>query len=90
MLFRSTLTMCRSHVPNHIGNTDMYKILVKAIIDAKTVCSSDLLIDEYECTVAWDTVDEIARGVAVREARDPLEDYCAENPDADECRVYDV
>jgi predicted RNA-binding protein with PIN domain len=73
-----------------MSNMDAHNILKKAIIDAKSICSSDLLIDEYECAVAWDTVDEIAHGIAIREARDPLEDYCAENPDADECRTYDV
>lgn len=69
---------------------DYQALLRKAIVDANRVCTSDIYVDEFECMAAWDTVDEIVRGIATRNARDPLEDYCAENQDADECRVYDI
>lgn len=85
---------CRAHsAPKKIVSTPKSTpkhYLQQAIIHAKNICSSDLLTDEFECIAAWDTVDEIARGIAIRESRDPLEDYCLDNPDADECRVYDV
>lgn len=65
------------------------QILKEAILRAKDVCN-DQNVDEFECAVAWDTVDEISRGVAHREETDAMEVYCLENPDADECRTYDV
>jgi hypothetical protein len=42
----------------------------------------------------WYNIDEIDRELVkqrtyLREV-DPLEEYCAANPDKDECRVYDV
>jgi len=45
---------------------------------------------------AWDTVEELSAAVSHAKAakaadptsNDPLEKYCADNPDADECRVY--
>lgn len=89
MLFRST--RCRAtHAPKPVSNVEAYQMLRNAIMDANRICHSELLVDDMECMIAWDTVDEIAHGIANREARDPLEDYCAENPDADECRVYDI
>ncbi len=47
-----------------------------------------------ECRVAWETVEELAAEVAHRRTReksisDPLESYCKEAPEADECRVYE-
>lgn len=68
---------------------DLY--LALAIKSAKNICMSTL--DDTECTVAWDTVDEIVRGIHHRhefDIVDPLEAFCAVNPDADECRTYDV
>eukprot|EP00775_Hariotina_reticulata_P005222 gene5222-5459_t len=47
-----------------------------------------------ECAAAWDNVEEISaaishKKVAEAESSDPLEKFCDDNPDADECRVYD-
>jgi len=49
-----------------------------------------------ECAAAWDNVEEISAAIAHKKANDiannaddPLEKYCEDNPDADECRVYD-
>ena len=68
------------------------KTLVRsAIDDAKNACNESL--HDIECAIAWDTVDEVIRGINTRmEHRfdDPLELYCAEFPDNDECRMYDV
>lgn len=68
---------------------DLY--LALAIKSANNICMSTL--DDMECTFAWDTVDEIVRGLHHRhefDIVDPLEAFCAVNPDADECRTYDV
>lgn len=64
-------------------------MLQEAIVQAKQVCK-DQEVDEMECLLAWDTVDEIARGIDNREWSDPLEQYCVEHEEEDECRVYDV
>lgn len=45
------------------------------------------------CASAWDTVEELSAKKAHEKAKevpnDPLEKYCATEPDADECRVHD-
>ncbi len=46
-----------------------------------------------DCAVAWDAVEEVQAEVAHRRDRAPqssLQTYCDTNPDAAECRVYDV
>lgn len=44
-----------------------------------------------ECAVAWDIVEELqAERSHQRQAKTSLERYCDENPDASECRIYDV
>ncbi|MFZ4666097.1 MAG: Calvin cycle protein CP12 [Prochlorotrichaceae cyanobacterium] len=45
-----------------------------------------------ECAAAWDVVEEL-QAEASHQRQDPqpnaFEKYCADNPDADECRLYD-
>jgi hypothetical protein len=49
--------------------------------------------DSQECAVAWDTVEELQAEAAHQKSKQPkknsLEQYCDENPEAAECRVYD-
>lgn len=78
---------CKAVTPS---NEEAKAMLVHAIHHAKYLCAKDD-IDEVECSVAWDTVDDIARGIHHREeVFDPLERYCVEHEEEDECRVYDV
>ncbi len=45
-----------------------------------------------ECAAAWDAVEELQAEASHQRQSKPknsLEKYCDENPDADECRVYD-
>ncbi|CAN4113402.1 unnamed protein product [Withania somnifera] len=46
-----------------------------------------------ECAAAWDVVEEASAAAShAREKKkqdDPLENYCKENPETDECRTYD-
>jgi hypothetical protein len=45
-----------------------------------------------ECAVAWDTVEELQAEAAHQKqkvAKNSLQTYCDDNPDALECRVYD-
>merc|ERR1711871_337497 len=45
-----------------------------------------------DCAAAWDTVElsaEAAHQKAKEKKKDPMEEFCDESPDADECRVYE-
>ncbi|KAE8665400.1 Calvin cycle protein CP12-2 [Hibiscus syriacus] len=63
----------------------------KSIKEAQEACSDDPA--SGECVAAWDEVEELS--AAASHARDkkkdddPLENYCKENPETDECRTYD-
>jgi uncharacterized protein YgiB involved in biofilm formation len=48
--------------------------------------------DSQECTVAWETVEELQSELSHQQQDKPknsLEIYCDDNPEADECRLYD-
>ncbi len=87
--FKATATrrmVCRrAIVPEH----DARHVLKEAIQVAKDVCNAED-VSEIDCILAWDTVDDIGRGISKREEIDPLEVYCNDHEDADECRVYDL
>ena len=59
---------------------------------AREVCSTSGA-DSGECAAAWDTVEELSAEASHRKQKAPkkssLEQYCDENPDALECRVYE-
>ncbi|KAJ6392486.1 hypothetical protein OIU77_026280 [Salix suchowensis] len=61
------------------------------VVEAKEVCAGDETSDE--CKVAWDEVEEVSQAKADfrrrLEKQDPLEYYCQDNPEIDECRVYE-
>ncbi len=76
---------CRAYIPEH----DAYNLLRQALEHANVLCSQED-VDAMECIIAWDTVDEIGKGISRREEIDPLEAYCADNEDSDECRIYDL
>lgn len=45
-----------------------------------------------ECAAAWDVVEELQAEAAHAQQKKPknsLEQYCDDNPDAAECRLYD-
>jgi hypothetical protein len=46
-----------------------------------------------ECAAAWDAVEELQAEASHQRANQPkktsLEQYCADNPDAAECRLYE-
>lgn len=61
----------------------------KAIIDAQEACKDG---SAEECANAWDTVEELSAAASHKksdEITDPLDAYCKEVPESDECRVYD-
>ncbi|KAL5713709.1 hypothetical protein ACHQM5_015761 [Ranunculus cassubicifolius] len=67
------------------------EMIEKKILEAKEVCEADEKSDG--CKVAWDEVEEVSRAKAVLRKRlekeDPLEYYCGEHPEEDECRIYE-
>lgn len=90
MRFLTTKRVVRSHA--YVPENDARHLLKNAIVNAKVTCTLED-VDEIECLLAWDIVDEIERGISRREqaaAVDPLEAYCVDNEDADECRLYEL
>merc|ERR1712159_96623 len=70
--------------------TDMSDQLEDAIKEAKETCEDDPT--KADCAVAWDNVEEISAEISHKKQqgpKDPLEDFCDDNPEADECRVYE-
>lgn len=63
----------------------------KSIKDAEAACSEDAA--SGECAAAWDEVEELSAAASHAKDRkkdsDPLEEYCKDNPETDECRTYE-
>ena len=67
--------------------------LLKARDKARAICS-EKGATSAECAAAWDIVEELQAEVAHQRAKKPektyFEEYCEENPDAFEARIYDT
>ncbi len=65
--------------------------IASSIKSAEESCADDP--KSGECVAAWDEVEELS--AASSHARDkakdadPLETYCKDNPETNECRTYD-
>ncbi|NER00232.1 MAG: hypothetical protein F6K30_26625 [Cyanothece sp. SIO2G6] len=62
-----------------------------AISQAHEACNLDSR--SPNCATAWDIVEELQSEISHRRQAKPMsafERYCEDNPDADECRIYDV
>ena len=63
----------------------------ESIKNATEVCAGHE--QSGECAAAWDEVEEVSAAASDRRAKekssDPLENFCKDNPEKDECRVYD-
>ncbi|XP_028771059.1 calvin cycle protein CP12-2, chloroplastic-like [Neltuma alba] len=63
----------------------------ESIKNAEEACSGDPA--GGECAAAWDEVEELSAAASHARDRkkesDPLENYCKDNPETDECRTYD-
>ena len=57
---------------------------------AREACSTE---DTEGCAAAWDAVEELQAEASHQREKDtektPFDKYCDDNPEADECRVYD-
>lgn len=67
------------------------EMIEKKVMEAKEVCEGNQTSDE--CKVASDEVEEVSQAKAdlqwKMEKEDPLEWFCQENPETDECRIYE-
>ncbi|KAL0288226.1 UNVERIFIED_CONTAM: Calvin cycle protein CP12-3, chloroplastic [Sesamum angustifolium] len=69
------------------------EMIEQKVAEAKQVCGEDETSDE--CKVAWDEVEEVSQAKADLRLKihhlqqDPLEHFCQENPETDECRIYE-
>ncbi|CAA3001947.1 Hypothetical predicted protein [Olea europaea subsp. europaea] len=65
--------------------------VAESIKSAEKVCAEDPV--SGECVAAWDEVEELSAAASHAKDRkkdsDPLENYCKENPETDECRTYE-
>lgn len=62
-----------------------------SIKKAEEICSDDPV--SGECVASWDEVEELSAAAShardKKKESDPLEEYCKDNMDTDECRTYD-
>jgi CP12 domain len=60
--------------------------------NARAVCATDGS-NSGECAAAWDVVEELQAEAAHQRQNQPkknsLEQYCDDNPEAVECRIYE-
>ncbi|XP_071718765.1 calvin cycle protein CP12-1, chloroplastic-like [Rutidosis leptorrhynchoides] len=65
--------------------------IAESIEQAKETCADDPA--SGECVASWDEVEELSAASSHARDRakdaDPLETYCKDNPETDECRTYD-
>ncbi|XP_015891707.2 calvin cycle protein CP12-2, chloroplastic [Ziziphus jujuba] len=63
----------------------------ESIKQAEELCGEDPA--SGECVAAWDEVEELSAAASHARDRkkesDPLEAYCKDNPETDECRTYE-
>jgi hypothetical protein len=68
------------------------QVIQEAIAQARSTCHQNGDTSP-SWAVAWDIVEELQAERSHRQmatTKNAFERYCDENPDADECRIYDV
>lgn len=82
---RYTRLVVRS-TPQEIANK-----VSESIKEAEEKCAEDPKAGE--CVAAWDEVEELSAAAShardKNKGKDPLEEYCKDNPETDECRTYE-
>lgn len=72
--------------------SDIQEKIDQARQQAREVCGSEGATSG-ECAVEWDIVEELSAEQAHQKQKAPkknsLEQFCEDNPDALECRVYE-
>ncbi|KAF8014978.1 hypothetical protein BT93_H0697 [Corymbia citriodora subsp. variegata] len=73
------------------------EMIEEKVAEAKEACEGEgeAAAASAECRVAWDEVEEVSQAKAHLRLKlevlrqDPLESFCGDNPETDECHVYD-
>lgn len=64
---------------------------MESIKEAEEACADDPV--SGECKAAWDEVEELSAAAShlkdKTKGSDPLEEFCKDNMETDECRTYD-
>jgi hypothetical protein len=71
--------------------SDIQNKIQQELAEARAVCDVNG-VNSPECAAAWDAVEELQAEASHQRQVQPknsFEQYCNENPDAAECRVYD-
>ena len=72
--------------------SDIQEKIKTEIEAAREACSTENA-DSEACAAAWDAVEELQAEASHQRdkasEKSPFDKYCDENPEADECRVYD-
>ncbi len=72
--------------------SDIQEKIQTEITSAREACATDGSNSE-ECAAAWDAVEELQAEASHQKSKQPekssFDKYCDDNPEADECRVYD-
>ena len=72
--------------------TDIKEKIQKELENAREVCKVDGS-NSAECAAAWDAVEELQAEASHQKENEPkktsLEQYCEDNPEAAECRLYE-
>ena len=72
-------------------NTDIQEKIQDEVEQARTVCDVSGS-NSAECAAAWDAVEELQAEASHQRQNKPknsLEQYCDDNPEAVECRLYE-
>lgn len=73
--------------------SDIQEKIGQEIKEAREVCETDGK-DSQSCAAAWDSVEELQAEASHQKSKtvpvaSALDNYCADNPEADECRIYE-
>lgn len=72
--------------------SDIQEKIKTEIEAAREACSTENA-DTEACAAAWDAVEELQAEASHQREKEPektpFDKYCDDNPEADECRVYD-
>lgn len=71
--------------------SDIQQKIEEELQQARSVCDVNGS-DSAACAAAWDAVEELQAEASHQRQTKPknsLEQYCDDNPDAAECRIYD-
>uniref|UniRef100_A0A1D1Z0E2 Calvin cycle protein CP12 n=1 Tax=Anthurium amnicola TaxID=1678845 RepID=A0A1D1Z0E2_9ARAE len=87
------MAVVRKYKGTRMREKRLAEMIEQKVMEAKEACEGDARSEE--CKVAWDEVEEVSQAKADLRRRlaaggpDPLESFCQENPETDECRVYE-